>query len=144
MLDSRRQLIIAEARTWLKTPFHHGQKLKGAGVDCLTFIVGVYENVGVVEPQRLPFYRPDFMQHQDEETYLNGLLEHGHEVVNPILADVAIFSWGRIYAHAGIVTSWPMMLHAHPVYGVIEMDGTQGKLRGRNVKFISAFEDAAA
>ncbi len=142
MLDPRRAAVIAEALTWVGTPFHHAARVKGAGVDCLTFLTEVFERAGIVPRQTLPFYRPDFMMHQTEETYLLGLLEHGREVAAPLPADVAIFKWGRIYAHAGIVTDWPWMLHAAPSVGVIRMRGDTGRLCGRPVKFISAFADA--
>lgn len=142
-LDPRRKRILTEAEAWLGTPFHHGQLLKGAGCDCLTFLVGVFEAAEVVSRPELPFYRPDFMQHQTEETYLNGLLAYGREVKVPLPGDVAIFRWGRIYAHAGIVVEWPEMIHAHPNYGVMRMRGDVGRLLNRGVRFISAFGDAS-
>ena len=140
-VPDRRAAVIAEAQSWIGTPFHHGQMLKAAGCDCLTFIVGVFVSAGIVVRPKIPFYRPDFMMHQAEETYLLGLLEHGREVKAPQPADVAIFKWGRIYAHAGIVVDWPWMLHAAPAIGVVKMRGDTGKLCGRPVKFISAFSD---
>lgn len=138
-----RRAIITEAESWIGTPFHHAARVKGIGCDCLTFIVEVYERVGIVPHQELPFYRPDFMNHSAEETYLNGLLKHGREVATPLPADVAIFRWGRIFAHAGIVVDWPWMLHAAPAIGVVKMRGDTGRLCGRPVKFISAFDEAA-
>ena len=141
MLDRRRDAIIAEALTWQGTPYRHMGRVKGAGVDCLTYIVEVFERAGIVSHVELPFYRPDFMHHQSIETYLNGLLEHGHEVKYPLPGDVAIFKWGRIFAHAGIVIDWPWMLHAQPAVGVVRMNGTTGRLMGREHKFISAFDD---
>lgn len=136
-----RTAVITEALTWIGTPYHHAGRVKGVGVDCLTFLMEVFSRTGVVPPQKTPFYRPDFMMHSAEETYLNGLLEHGREVKVPQPADVAIFKWGRIYAHAGIVVDWPWILHAAPAIGVVRMRGDTGKLSGRAVKFISAFDD---
>jgi len=138
-LDPRRARLLAEAETWIGTPYHHMGRVRGAGVDCLTFLVEVYEAAGLVEHQEIPFYRPDFMLHQSAETYLEALLAHGRLVETPEPGDVAIFKWGRIFAHAGLVTDWPWMLHAAPGHGVIRMRGDQGKLMGRQVKFISAF-----
>jgi cell wall-associated NlpC family hydrolase len=143
-LDPRRGLIIVEALSFVGTPFHHAGMIKGVGVDCLSFIYLCYLNVGLVEPQTIPFYRPDFMRHQSEETYLNGLLKHGHEVKAPLPGDIAIYKWGRIFAHAGIVIDWPRMLHADADNGVIEKRGNDGRLRGKQVKFISMFDDGEA
>lgn len=42
-----RDEIVAEARTWLKTPFHHQGRLKGVGVDCAGVPVGVAQALGL-------------------------------------------------------------------------------------------------
>ncbi len=39
--------IVAQARTWLGTPFHHQARLKGKGCDCLGLIVGVVDELGL-------------------------------------------------------------------------------------------------
>ena len=140
-VSAKRMAIVKEAKSWISTPYVHMGRVKGAGTDCLMFIVEVYQRVGIVGDVTIPFYRPDFMHHQSIETYLNGLLEHGHEVKYPLPGDVAIFKWGRIFAHAGIVLDWPWMLHAQPAVGVVRMNGTTGRLTGREHKFISAFDD---
>jgi len=44
-----RGAIVAEARTWMGTPFHHGQALKGVGCDCIGLVVGVASALGVAE-----------------------------------------------------------------------------------------------
>lgn len=37
--------IVAQARTWLRTPFHHQARLKGKGCDCLGLIIGVVDEL---------------------------------------------------------------------------------------------------
>lgn len=39
--------FIAEARTWLGTPFHHQGRLKGVGVDCAGLVIGVARDLGL-------------------------------------------------------------------------------------------------
>lgn len=39
--------IIAEARTWIGTPFLHQGRIKGQGVDCVGLIMGVAKAVGL-------------------------------------------------------------------------------------------------
>ena len=39
--------IVAEARTWLGTRFHHQGRVKGVGVDCAGLVVGVAQAVGI-------------------------------------------------------------------------------------------------
>jgi hypothetical protein len=36
-----REDIIAEARSWVGTPWRHSQMTKGAGADCLGFLAGI-------------------------------------------------------------------------------------------------------
>jgi NlpC/P60 family putative phage cell wall peptidase len=38
--------VIAEARSWIDTPFHHQAMLKGVGADCVGLIRGVSTNLG--------------------------------------------------------------------------------------------------
>lgn len=40
--------IIAEAREWIGTPFHHQASAKGVGVDCIGLVGGVLNNLGVI------------------------------------------------------------------------------------------------
>lgn len=42
--------IIAEAESWIGTPFHHGQQVKNIGVDCLNLIIGIGVNCKLMEP----------------------------------------------------------------------------------------------
>jgi cell wall-associated NlpC family hydrolase len=44
--------IIAEARTWLKTPWRHQGRLKGIGCDCVGHIVCVPRALGIFPPIR--------------------------------------------------------------------------------------------
>jgi NlpC/P60 family putative phage cell wall peptidase len=140
-LDPQRQAIIAEAKTWIGTRFHHMASLKGAGCDCLGLIYGVYRAVGLVGEIKIPFYRPDQFRHRSEETYLAGLLEYGHEVDCPEPGDIALFKYGRLYWHGGIVVEWPKLIHAFADRGeVCWGDGENGRLaQHRPVKFLSAF-----
>ncbi len=45
--------IVSQARTWLRTPFHHQAWLKGKGCDCLGLIVGVVDELGLKD--KAPF-----------------------------------------------------------------------------------------
>lgn len=56
-----RNTIIAEAASWLGTPYHHRASLKGVGCDCLGLVRGVYRTVCGDEPHELPAYP----QHND-------------------------------------------------------------------------------
>ena len=44
----QRQAVVAEALTWLGTPYHHRARVKGAGVDCGQLLAAVFEGAGVL------------------------------------------------------------------------------------------------
>jgi NlpC/P60 family putative phage cell wall peptidase len=52
--------IVAEARSWLGTRFHHQGRLKGVGVDCAGLVVGVAEAMGMTVQDQSDYSRfPD-------------------------------------------------------------------------------------
>ncbi len=108
-----RDAIVAEAKTWLRTPWHHEARVKGHGVDCGMLILEVYHSVGLLPKIEVEHYPPDFMLHRGEEWYLRTVLQHGFEIPGPPLpGDVILFKQGRSFSHGGIVISWPMIIHA--------------------------------
>ena len=79
-IDTEREAVVAEARQWLRTPYHHMGRVKGAGVDCATLLAEVYANAGVIPMVTIPFYPPDWHLHRDAERYLGFVLEHAFEL----------------------------------------------------------------
>ena len=106
MLDER-SAVVAAARSWLGTPYHHAADVKGpkGGVDCAMLLVRVYVDLGLVEPFDPRPYTRDWMLHRSEERYLGFLLARAPEVETPGPGDVTLFKVGRCYAHGGIVTN---------------------------------------
>ena len=140
MTEELRQRVVAEARSWLGTPYHHMGRVKGAGVDCLMLLAEVYEKAGVIGHLEVPFYPPDWNLHRDAERYLDGVKAHASEIEGPPgPGDVAVFRFGRCYAHGAIVTAWPRLIHAYAGQGVVEADAALGALAQRSVKFFSPF-----
>jgi cell wall-associated NlpC family hydrolase len=138
----QRARVVEEAREWLGTPYRPAQRVKGraGGVDCLTFVVEVYERAGIIPPYVVPFYPQDWHLHRDVERYLEGVLEYAHEIDGaPQPGDVALFRFGRCFAHGGIVIQWPQMIHAWNGMGVVPVDATQALLGGRPRRFFSPF-----
>jgi cell wall-associated NlpC family hydrolase len=138
-----RAVIVAEAKSFLLTPYHHHATIKGAGVDCLTLITCVAENVGLGKFE-LPPYSAQFGQNRDEETYLRGLQKHCREVNVPQAGDIAIYKFGRVFSHAAIVINWPTIIHANSRCGVVYETAEAHWLKyiGKNprpVKFFSYF-----
>ena len=104
--------VIAEARSWIGTPWHHLARVKGAGVDCAQFLIAVFAAAGVVEEFDPEYYPADWHLHRDEPRFLMRLLSHGERVETPEPGDVVMFNFGRHAAHGGIVIDWPLIIHA--------------------------------
>ena len=150
--SDRREAVIEEARSWIGTPYHHMGRVKGVAVDCLTFLAEVYERAGVIPHVEVPFYPPDWFMHRDEERYVEGVLRYAREIagggreakeyagdVPALPGDIAIFRFGRCFAHGGIITDWPLLIHAFQYTGVVPFSAQGGLLRGRKVRFFTPF-----
>ena len=141
-IEQLRAAVVAEAESWLRTPYHHHARVKGAGVDCAQILIGVYGAVGLVEPFDTGEYPMDWMFHRDEERYLAWVERYAREVAHPLPGDIAVWRFGRTFSHGAIVTEWPHIIHAYrPERMVARGDATQGDLAGREVRFFSLFEE---
>jgi hypothetical protein len=100
-----RAAVVAAARGWLGTPYHHMADIKGVGVDCAMILVRTYCDLGLVEPFDPRPYTRDWMLHRSEERYLGFLLDRAREVEAPLPGDVILFRYGRCFSHGGIVTN---------------------------------------
>ena len=112
---AERAAVVAEARTWIGTPYHHAADVKGrqGGVDCAMLLVRVYCDLGLVEKFDPRPYTRDWMLHRDEERYLGFLLARAELVEAPGPGDVILFRVGRCYAHGGIVTKTEPLTIVH-------------------------------
>jgi len=120
----RRARIVAEAKTWIGTPYVSCGDVKGAGVDCAMLLIRVYQTDGTVDPDYDP--RPYSMQwflHRGNALYLNGIIKHCHQIMEGELqpADIAMYNFGRHAAHGAIVVDGEYIIHAYRPGGVVQM-----------------------
>jgi NlpC/P60 family putative phage cell wall peptidase len=135
-----RAAVVTEAKSWIGTPFHHEACVKGAGVDCLMLLKGVYTEAGVVRSLKIPHYSADWHLHQNAERYMEGLLRYAREIDGPPEpGDIALFRFGRTFSHGAIVTAWPRLVHAYWQIGVVRGDATLYPLRRRPARFFTPF-----
>ena len=138
-----REAIVAEARAWERTPYHHHARIKGAGVDCAQLPAAIYEAVGLI-PHIEPQYSQDWMFHQDAEAYLEWVLPYAREVSREevLPGDLAVFRFGRTYSHSVIITGLPLGLHASvSARCVIPVDiDADAELSWRKCRFFSIVE----
>lgn len=136
-----RAKVVKEARSWIGTPYHPHARLKGIGVDCAMLPAEVYEACGMIEHVDYGKYPINWHLHRSEERYLEVVLSHAKETDQPKMGDFILFKWGRCFAHGGIITQWPLMIHALNGVGVIEQDATKERFTGREFRTYTLWED---
>jgi NlpC/P60 family putative phage cell wall peptidase len=120
-----REMIVAEAMGWLGTPYQHDQNCKGAGVDCSTFLIGVWEACGYGEIEPVGHYSEDWNMHQNDPMYLNLLLKHSRFInpqkSPPLPGDLVIVKLARSRSqnHTAIIIDFPKIIHAVYMRGVV-------------------------
>lgn len=123
--------IVAEARTWLGTPFHHRAIIKGVGVDCAHFLIGVFSSLGLLKMFEPDDYPPDWHLHNSEEKFLEYLKSRAVRITDPQPGDVVMFKFGRCASHSAIVIEWPRIIHSYVKQGVVYANADESDLRGR-------------
>ena len=71
----QRHVIVREARSWVRTPYHAQADIKGAGVDCGMLLVRVFVDSGLVPPFDPRPYADDWYLHRSEERYLGFIFD---------------------------------------------------------------------
>ena len=117
--------IVAEARTWIGTPYRHQASLKGVGCDCLGLLRGVWRALHGNEPEMPPAYAPDWAEATGEERLAAAARRHLTEV-DPQDAepgDVLLFRWRPHLPakHAAILSAPGRMIHAYDGAAVAEV-----------------------
>jgi hypothetical protein len=116
--------VLREALSWLGTPYHHGARVKGAGVDCGQFPAAVFEACGLVPKVDIGDYPHDWHMHRGEERYLALVEKYFAKVADgvPLPGDLALFKFGRCISHGAIVIEWPQVIHAYLEAGAVVLD----------------------
>lgn len=111
-----RALILAHARSWLGTPYHHQASTPGAGCDCVGLVRGVWRALYGHEAEALPAYTRDWAEAAHQETMLAAARRHLVEIApaDAQPGDVLIFRFrARTMAkHAAILSGTETMIHA--------------------------------
>ena len=123
--EELRAAIVAEARTWIGTPYQHQASLKGVGCDCLGLIRGVWRAVYGEEPEAVPPYAPDWAEASGGDPFADAAARHFVPVDPADLAcgDLLLFRWraGLPAKHAALATAPDTMVHAHDGAAVAEV-----------------------
>ncbi len=124
-MTAMRDQIIAEARSWIGTPYRHQASRKGVGCDCLGLLRGVWREVAGAEPELPPPYSADWAEASRKETLADAARRHLLEIpLNEIApGDVLLFRWRTHMPakHCAILVSAERMVHAHDGAAVAEV-----------------------
>lgn len=137
-----RSTVVARARDWIGTPYHHQASLRGVGTDCLGLVRGILREIGGVELATVPPYTRDWTEAGGDEAMLAGARAHLAEV--PIgreqPGDVVVFRLraGLAAKHAAILASPVTMIHA--VEGAPVAEVPYGRWWRRRVAGVFSFQ----
>ena len=123
MSAETRAAIVAEARSWLRTPYHHMGRVKGVGVDCAQLPAMVYAACGLIDLPPLNYYPNDWHMHRSAELYLAAVTDRAVEIATaPLPGDFVLWRFGRCFSHGAIILDWPLVAHAWIGEGVVLED----------------------
>ena len=110
------EAVVAAARAWIGTPYHHQASLRGVGADCLGLIRGVWRDLYGNEAEAPPAYSRDWGEVSGEETLIGAAARHlvPRGAAAPEPGDVLLFRMrpGAIAKHAALLATPQTMIHA--------------------------------
>ncbi|MEZ5806564.1 MAG: NlpC/P60 family protein [Zhengella sp.] len=142
--DGLRLRVLAEARSWLGTPYRHQAGRKGVGCDCLGLVRGVWAAVyGNPAPEPGP-YGADWLAGGESDRLLDAartLCGAGFPMPEARPGDLLVFRWrpGLPARHVGILSRHGRFIHAYSGAGAVESALVPGWRRRVAVAF--AFPD---
>lgn len=121
----QRAAVIKEVMSWCGTPYKHQADIKNIGCDCGMLLVRVFVDSGLLPPFDPRPYANDWCLHKNDEMYLRFVVERASKVETPFFGDLVLFRHGRTYSHAGVVISWPYIVHASQPSGCVLMEDVE-------------------
>lgn len=120
----RAEQVLAEARTWIGTPYRHQGSTKGVGCDCLGLVRGVWRAVVGPEPEQPGPYAADWAEAEVSDTMLAAARRHFIEkpVDGMVPGDLILFRWQPHLPakHAGILCAADRFIHAYQGSAVLD------------------------
>ncbi len=116
LLPLKAEDVVACARSWLGTPYHHQACRKHVGCDCLGLVRGMWVELYGAETERAPAYTRDWAEASRTETMLEAAGRHFQEVdIRSMQAgDLVVFRLRENFVakHAAVLSSDTTMIHA--------------------------------
>jgi cell wall-associated NlpC family hydrolase len=120
---ARRAAFVAEALTWLGTPFLDCADVKGPGgaVDCAMLLVRCAVDGCGLPPFDPRPYPPRWHLHRSEERFLN-IVERDlgcRRVETPRVGDIVLWQFGRTFSHGAVLIGAEEVCHAYYAAGEV-------------------------
>jgi NlpC/P60 family putative phage cell wall peptidase len=117
MSEATADAVVAEALSWVGTPYRHQGRKKGVGCDCLGLVLGVWRAIYAAAPELPGPYAPDWAEAGGGERLLAGVRRNFAEKPFREIAagDLLLFRWRpQLPAkHAGILVGPDRFVHAY-------------------------------
>ena len=130
--------VVAAARAWTDTPFHHQARLKGVGVDCVGLVIGVARELGLIAPN---FDVVGYPRVPDGTSLMALAATHmtpiARESMQP--GDVVVVSFDRDPQHLGILGDY-----RHGGLSIIHAAGLTGRVIETRLMFTAQMKFVAA
>lgn len=110
--EAQRARVVAEAKSWLGTPYRQLGASKGASIDCAMLLVRCWVEGGVFKEFDPRPYPPEWHMHKSEERYLAWMEELAVEVPTPRAGDIVLYRYGLCFSHGGVMISPTRLIHA--------------------------------
>jgi NlpC/P60 family putative phage cell wall peptidase len=108
--------IVALARAWIGTPYHHQASSRGAGADCIGLVRGIYRELYGREAQQVPAYTRDWAESSGRETLIEAARRHLVEIplrdLSPGSVLVFRYRGAAVAKHTAILATPDTMIHA--------------------------------
>jgi len=121
-----RSEVVAESRSWIGTPYHRRAFIKGVGVDCGLLPYAVYRKFELIPEFTAEWLANDWFANTTQERYLlmierylkklfvtQARRDFRPEFLPGNLVVAKVFD-SPVFNHAGIITTWPRVVHAVP------------------------------
>lgn len=136
--------VVAEARSWIGTPYRQQGDAKDIGCDCLGLVRGVWRAVYGVECERPGPYAPDWAEAGGQESLLAGLRRNfrGKCLSSLQPGDLLLFRWRPHLPakHMGILIADSCFVHAYEGGAAVTMSVLVPQWRSR-IAAVFAFPD---
>lgn len=114
--ESREQVVMS-AKSFLKTPWAHGARIKGVGIDCTGLIIASFNEAGFDVPDVFDYSL--FDEFAKLVRILNTFCDKVQREILP--GDILLFRGNDMFNHVGIAVDQSCFIHAYSVPSVMSV-----------------------